>query len=207
MRDFNFFEPYLDKKDVSSWNNLILYIIGAVLVLGLIIFPVVNGIKINSLKKNITVMKNNLESSDTYERINIVEQKEEKLAELEQKLSLLESVDRVIESRDLVNDVLLERVTNKVPKDVYFKSLSLSQGQIQIQGGANHNLAIAHLENNLKSDDTFKDIYIPSISLSEGIYNFSINFALNDDFIEDSIEEDETEEDITDQKDVNQDEA
>lgn len=206
MKDFNFFEPYLDKKEITTYNNLIFYLLAGVAVVGLIIFPIINGIRINSLKKNIAVMKTDLESSDIYEKLSIVEEKEERLGELEEKLSLLENVDRVIEDRDLINDILIDKITSKVPKDVFFKTLSLSASQIQIQGTATNNLAIAHLENNLKSDEDFQDIYIPSISLSEGLYNFSINFALRGEE-EIEIDEDYIEENDGEQKDGVEDET
>ncbi len=204
MKDFNFFEPYLDKKEISSYNSLILFIVASIMVLGLIIYPLVNVFRINSLKKSIAVMKTDLESSGIYEKLDIVEQKKEKVSKMEEQLSLMENVDQVIESRDVVNNLLLSKITSKVPKDVFLKSLNLSSGQIQIQGAATNNLAVAHLENNLKSDEDFKDIYIPSISLNEGLYNFSINFALK------TIEEDDTEQDDVDdveQKDVEQNET
>lgn len=199
MKDFNFFESYLDKKEILSYNNLILYIVASIVILGLIICPLINIFRINSLKKSIAVMKTNLESSGIYERLDIVEQKKEKVSKMDEQLSLMENVDQVIESRDVVNDLLLSKITSKVPKDVFLKSLNLSSGQIQIQGAATNNLAIAHLENNLKSNQDFKDIYIPNILLNEGLYNFSINFALKI-IEEDDIEQDDASD--TEQEDV-----
>ncbi len=205
MKDFNFFEPYLDKKEVSGYKILILYAVALVIVLGLIIYPLVNVFKINSLKKTVATMKTDLESSDIYERVGIVEQKKEKISELEEKFLLLEDADDIIESRDIVNDLLLSKITGKIPKDVFLKSLNLSPEQIQMQGAATNNLAIANLENNLKFDGDFQDIYIPSISLNEGLYNFSINFALKEE--EDDIEQDDVEENGAEQKDVKEDET
>jgi len=166
----------------------------------------VNVFRINSLKKSVAAMKENLESSAIYERLSVVEQKKEKVSEMEEKLSLLENADKIIESRDVINDLLLEKITSQVPKDVFFKSLNLSSGQIQIQGAATDSLAVAHLESNLKSNKDFKDIYISNISLNEGLHNFSINFAL-----ETAEEEDTEQEDVeqidAEQKDVGQNEA
>ncbi|MGI6426662.1 MAG: PilN domain-containing protein [Natronincolaceae bacterium] len=204
MKDFNFFEPYLDKRKISTYNILILYAVGLVVVLGMIIYPLVNIFRINSLKKSVAAMKENLESSAIYERLSVVEQKKEKVSEMEEKLSLLENVDKIIESRDVINDLLLDRVTGRVPKDVFFRSLSLSSGQIQIQGSAINNLAVAHLESNLKSDKGFKDIYISNISLDEGLHNFSINFALKDAEEDDTEQGDAEQNDDTEQKDVGQ---
>ena len=206
MRDFNFFEPYLDRREISTYNVLILYAVALVLVLGLIIYPLINIFRIKSLEKSIAVVKGNLESSVIYERLSVVEQKKEKVSELEEKLLLLEDIDKIIESRDVINDLLLSKITGKVPKDVFFKSLYLSSGQIQIQGAANDNLAVAHLESNLKSDEDFEDIYISNISLDEGLYNFSINFALKD-AVEDDTEQEDVEQNDIEQKDVEQNET
>ena len=206
MKDFNFFEPYLDKREISGYNVLIWYAAALVVVLGLIIYPLVNLFRINSLKKSIAVMKGNLESSTLYERLNIIEQKKEKVSELDEKLLLLENADKIIENRDVLNDLLLSKITGKVPKDVFFKSLNLSPDQIQIQGAATNNLAVAHLESNLKSDKVFKDIYISNISLDDGLYNFSINFALNT-AEEDDAEQEDVEQNDTEQKDVEQNET
>lgn len=123
-------------------------------------------------------MKSALESDNIYKRLDIVEQEREKIREIGEQLTLLRSADNVIKNKDVINDLLLNKIINITPKDVYFNALSLSSEQIQIQGTATSNLAIAHLENNLKSSRIFKDIYIPNISLSEGLYSFSINLAL-----------------------------
>lgn len=201
MKDFNFFEPYLDKREISGPNVLILYAVALVVVLGLIIYPLINVFKINSLKKSITTMKTSLESSNIYERLNIVEQKKETVSEMEEKFLLLRDADKIIESRDIVNDLLLNKITEKIPKEVFLKSLNLSAEQIQMQGAATSNLAVACLETNLKSDRDFRDIYISNISLNEGLYDFSINFALE------TAEEDDVEENGAEQKDVEQDET
>lgn len=200
MKDFNFFEPYLDKREISGPNVLILYAVALVVVLGLIIYPLINVFKINSLKKSITTMKTSLESSNIYERLNIVEQKKETVSEMEEKYLLLKDADKIIESRDIVNDLLLNKITEKIPKEVFLKSLNLSAEQIQMQGAATSNLAVACLETNLKSDRDFRDIYISNISLNEGLYDFSINFALE------TAEKDDVEENGAEQKDVEQDE-
>lgn len=211
MKDFNFFEPYLDKREISGPNVLIFYAVALVVVLGLIIYPLINVFKINSLNKSVTAMKTSLESSTIYERLDIVEQKKEKVSEMEEKSLLLNDADKIIESRDVVNDLLLNRITEKIPKEVFLKSLNLSAGQIQMQGMATGNLAVACLETNLKSDKGFKDIYISNISLRDGLYDFSISFALEDteesDEEQDDIEQDDAEENGAEQKDVKQDET
>lgn len=205
MKDFNFFEPYIDKKEISGYGKLILYTVASVVILGMIIYPLINVFRINSLKKNITTIKTNLESGTIYERLDAIERKKEEVSEMEKKFTLLEDADRIIEDRDIVNDLLLNKITDKVPKDIFFRSLSLSSGQIQIRGSAANNLAIAQLENNLRSDKDFKDIYIPNILLNEGLYDFSINFALKDAG-GDNTEQDDVEENSSEQKDVGQDE-
>lgn len=211
MKDFNFFEPYLDKREISGPNVLIFYAVALVVVLGLIIYPLINVFKINSLKKSVTAMKTSLESSTIYERLDIVEQKKEKVSEMEEKSLLLNDADKIIESRDVVNDLLLNRITEKIPKEVFLKSLNLSADLIQMQGMATDNLAVACLETNLKSDKGFKDIYISNISLRDGLYDFSISFALEDteesDVEQDDIEQDDAEENGAEQKDVKQDET
>ena len=200
MKDFNFFEPYLDKKEISNYNILILYAVISITILGLITYPLINVFRITFLKKNIATMKTSLESSDLYKQLNIVEQRKEEITKMEEQLSLIKDIDKVIESRNVINDLLLNKITNKVPKDVFFESLNLSSNQIQIQGSATNNLAIAQFENNLKSDKYFKDIYIPSISLNEGLYNFSISFALK------TTEKDNIKQNNAEQKDVEQNE-
>ena len=205
MKDFNFFEPYIDKKETSGYGKLILYTVAPVVILGMIVYPLINVFRINFLKKNITTIKTNLESGAIYERLDAIERKKEKVSEMEKKFALLEDADRIIESRDIVNDLLLNKITGKVPKDIFFRSLNLSSGQIQIQGTATNNLAIAQLENNLRSDKDFKDIYIPNISLNEDLYDFSINFALKDAG-GDNTGQDDVVENGLEQKDVGQNE-
>ena len=156
-------------------------------------------------------MKTSLESSTIYERLDIVEQKKEKVSEMEEKSLLLKDADKIIESRDVVNDLLLNRITEKIPKEVFLKSLNLSADLIQMQGMATGNLAVACLETNLKSDKGFKNIYISNISLKDGLYDFSISFALEDteesNVEQDDIEQDDAEENGAEQKDVKQDET
>ncbi len=201
MKDFNFFEPYLDKDEFSRYNILILYIVALVVVLGLITYPLVNIFRINSLNKQIGIMKSNLESDKVSERLNTVKQKKETVSEMEERLSLLENVDKIIEGRNVIDDMFLSKITDQVPKEVFLSSLDLSANQIRVQGSATNSLAIAHFESNLKSEESFEEIYIPNISLKEGLYNFSINFTLK------GAEEDDAEQDNAEQDDAEQNDA
>lgn len=206
MKDFNFFEPYIVTRGSPTYKILILRITVSIGVLGLVIYPLVNVFKINSLKKNVTTMKINLGASGIYERLHVVEHKQEKVSEMEERLSFLENADRVIESRDGINDLLLSKITSRVPKDVFLRSLKFSSDQIQIRGTAINNLAVAHLESNLKSDKDFKDIYISNILLDGGLYNFSINLVL-ETTEENGREQEDIKQDDVEQKDMKQNET
>ncbi len=178
MRDFNFFEPYLENKKNSRYTKFTVYSLVSILVLGLIIYPLINIFKINSLGKEIAAMKVNLESNDTYERLNIVEEKIQQTKQIETELELLKNTDQILKDKDIVNDLLLKTIINRVPMDVFFQSISLLPTQIQIQGSAINNIAIAQFETNLREIDDFDEIFIPNIWLDEGLYHFSITFTI-----------------------------
>ena len=134
MRDFNFFEPYLENKKNSRYTKFTVYSLVSILVLGLIIYPLINIFKINSLGKEIAAMKVNLESNDTYERLNIVEEKIQQTKQIETELELLKNTDQILKDKDIVNDLLLKTIINRVPMDVFFSQSVFYQPKFRYKG-------------------------------------------------------------------------
>lgn len=119
-----------------------------------------------------------LEVQKIYSKEKEEELKVPALKELEDKINLSNSIfsklDSFYKSQADISAVL-ERVSAKMPKEVYLTSLDLnpSSMQISLSGFASNREKLLELRENLEKEKTFNDIYFPP---ENWMNRFDINF-------------------------------
>lgn len=178
MRDFNFFEPYLTKKGQLTTRQLIVYISISVIGIILVILPIVNQIIIKRMENQMIAVSAVVESEEFREARDKVNNREKQIQEIQKYYKALESIDEDIKHIDLINDLFIQTITDRVPEGVFFQSINITQDIIQITGIAKNNGAIAEFEHNLRDVPYFENVFIPSISANTGSYTFTISFKI-----------------------------
>lgn len=176
MRDFNFFEPYLRKKDSLSKKQWILYTSISTIIIVLVAIPLINRSIIRRMENETTLVSAVVASPEIQEQRENTQNKQKRIQELKKYHETLESIELDIKEADIVNDLFLQTITDRVPEEVFFQNINISQGMIQITGVAKNNVSIAQFEENLRELPYFENVFIPNISANTGGYTFAISF-------------------------------
>lgn len=178
MKDFNFFEPYLTKKNDLSRKQIILYASTSILIILVFVIPIINQLMIKRMEeksRNVSAMVNSEEIQGEIEEIN---NKRKQIKDLENYYETLEIINNDIIKIDIINDVFLQTITDRVPEEVFFQKININQGLVEITGIAKNNIFIAEFEENLREFPYFKNIFISNISADSDGYTFVISFQI-----------------------------
>lgn len=180
MKDFNFFEPYLKSKQRLSKRVLMLHSISGIAVIILISIPIVNQFRINKLEKKAMSVSAIAYSEQTIEQKETIENRKKQIQELEEYYNFLESVRHEFTKIDIINDLFLQTITDRVPQDVFFENINIRGNSVTIIAIAQNSVSIAEFEENLRNLPYFENIFIPSISLKTVGYIFTVSFDVKD---------------------------
>ena len=197
MKDLNFFESYIEKREFNIDKRLIYYFIAILLVLFIVFYSIFNQIKIRRISKDVAKLRSIVEDEKINKKVTEINEKKKEVAKFNESLDKIKLLDNVIEEDNIIDDYLLENITSRMPDDVFFTSISIYTDNIQIIGISKDKWSIAELGKSLGSIEEFKEIFITNISFEEDNYNFTLNINLKDvnmDEEEKAVGEDENEE-------------
>jgi len=204
MKDLNFFEPYLEKKKLSKDKKHIYIILGALFISFILSYTIFSQIKIREITKDIEKLEATIEDERINRKVEEIKNKKKEVEDFKQSLEKIKSIDSVIEEEDIINTYLINNITSKMPKDVFFTSIGIYPDNIQITGVAKEKYSIAELGKSLDMVDEFKEVFIENMSFEEGNYIFNLNINLKEDVSTDEESLDEESEDSEDGQDSNE---
>ncbi len=177
MRDFNFFEPYLE-KDFKVSKNLFLYL---VLLLGLVslsIYGIYNQIKINNLMAENIEKKFIAENPSVVSKVMEVKEKEDALNQFSEEVDNIKKINEYIEKSNIVNTSFIKLITSKMPEELYMTSMNISSTNIGINGVSQDRLSIAQFKKGLESIEEIKEIFVSNINRNEEGYSYDMSILL-----------------------------
>ena len=180
MRDLNFFEPYIEKKEGKMDKKVIAIALAMLALLSFVTFTVYNSIIIRQQDSMVQSLKTTAENPRSVEKVEEISQKEIEVAEFREAVEKIRYLDETLAKRDIIDEALLDKITSRMPENLFLTSLSIYNREIQIVGIARDKLSIAELERGLKDIKDAEEIFISNISLEEDFYNFTINISLKD---------------------------
>ncbi len=188
MEDFNFFEDYIDSSQMKISKVLIFSILLAFLASVLIFHTLYSSVIIKGQVKAIEILEDFGNNDNKLLRVEKIKEKEKEVKELKDFVGIIKTIDGKIESRDIINEKKLEEITLMMPEELYFTSLEISKGEMEIIGRSKDRLSIAEFEKSLEDLENLEEIFISQISLDENTYKFTININMKGDFpIEDKF--------------------
>lgn len=108
--------------------------------------------KKRSLEEKIRVVEKEL--SDLKVKVGEVQKYKDAKTELEQKLSVIETLER----GKMLTALLMDRIAERIPEKMWLERLSLKTSQISLQGYAIDNETIANFMKDLESSQSFRNI-------------------------------------------------
>lgn len=183
MRGNNFFEPYIEKGNFDFKGKKIITLSVVAVVLVIVLFPIVNKIRIFTMNREIVKIDKEINSKENRVRKAEVDDTREEVFLLKQKSEILEVIAQDFYKRDNVGDFLVDSITHSMTGAMFLKKIEISGEQAKVTGISNAKESIAILERNLRRVTYFEDIFIPTIKLEEGFYEFEVDIAINNEAV------------------------
>jgi len=175
VKDLNFFESYNKNKDKHLGKDFILYGLAILFALGIILYSIINIVLISKLNSEVAILKQQVEVKKSNNKINEILEKENEIGELRKKFEQIRQVDDFIDTSNIVNEYLLDFITERVPENVFLNSMVFNANLITLDGVSKDKKSISDFQHKLVEIDYFEDIFIPAISYENDFYLFSMN--------------------------------
>ncbi|MBU5254901.1 PilN domain-containing protein [Tissierella praeacuta] len=184
MRDLNFFEIYIEKKEIKVDKKILYFTVLISAIILLLIYTIYSEIVIRRETKTIKNLKIIAEDPKILKKVDDIREKEIEVNQFRESVEKLRLLDMAIEKRNIVDKDLLDKINDNIPKEIFLTSLSIQGGDIYIVGMSKDKWAIAEFQKGLESLEDCEEIFVSNISKQEEHYNFSLNITLvgvNDD--------------------------
>lgn len=180
MKDTNFFEPYIDKKEFNfKAGNLAIIITLSVIIITMVLFPITNKIRTYQMNKEITNIDREINSeTNKSQKINI-ENKRQEILELKEKDRLLQLIKNDFYEKDNVGEFLVYSITDSMVGEMFLKDLEITGDEITITGISKQKTDIAVFEKNLRKVVYFDQVFMPNMTLNEDYYEYSVDIKIN----------------------------
>lgn len=180
MKDLNFFEQYIEKREVKIDKRLIYFSLSSFLILFLISYIIYNAMLIKQENQMVENLRITAENTKTVEKVESIMIKQAEVAEFKESVDKIKQLDNTLKGRDIIDEKLLDMITSRIPENLFLTSLSIHGNDIQIVGIANDKWSIAELQKGLEDLLNVEESFVSNISLQEDHFGFNINITLKD---------------------------
>lgn len=180
MRDLNFFEPYIEKRELKFNKMILLYMLLALAIAGVAGFGVYNQLQINALNAQAASLRLTAEEPKTVEKYNEIKELEKQMAVFKEEVDKIIKLDKSIAQSDIINVDLISKIKSKMPEDLFLTNLNVSGREMQISGVAKDSNSIAEFSKGLKLIDDVESVFISIINNVDGNYSFVLNTTFKD---------------------------
>lgn len=182
MRDFNFFEPYLQvvkkKNKGTKKKSPLISILKVMVMIGIIVMPLYIFGHIYMDNRAIDEMNETLNSPEIQEALKRVDEKRAYVTELSQFQRDLIKIHKHLADSDIILKDQINAIGYALPENVNIIAISLSNEECKIEGSAFTRDAIAEYQFNLRKTDKFENILLKNIDGASNEFYFEIDFQL-----------------------------
>lgn len=180
MRDLNFFEPYIEKRDIKFSKGLVLSLMGVFLLTLFTSYSIINYVRINKMKAEIKDLRLIAENPKIVHRVEIIKVQEDEVDLFKLEVERIRDLNKNIKDTDFIKEDFLKSVTGKMPKGMFLNSYRVSPREIAISGVSQDKLSVAEFRKGLEKIDKVADIFITNITRNEDYYNFNLTCMLEE---------------------------
>ncbi|TJX16296.1 hypothetical protein E9840_00980 [Tissierella creatinini] len=180
MRDLNFFESYIEKREFKLEKRHLLYGLLLLSIIGIVGYSIVNQIRIGSLNAEIYDRKQVAEDPVTVKKVEEIKALEAEVNTFRDEVNKIIAMDKSLEAKDIIGEDLLIKIRSKMPVNLFLSNFSAYEREIQITGIAKDTYSIAEFSKGLELMEESESIFVSSINSVEDYYNFVLNLTLKD---------------------------
>ena len=180
MSDLNFFEPYLEKRELKFNKMIFLYMFLLLCVVGVFAIGTYNQLQIVMLQNQINEKLEIAEDPSTVNKYNEIKELENQMVVFKEEVDNIKEMDKNIAKNDIIREDLLSEIRSKMPENLFLTDFSASGRDIQISGVAKDSNSVAEFSKGLGFIEDVESVFISSIDNVEGDYNFVLNTTFKD---------------------------
>ena len=180
MKDLNFFEPYIEKREFKFDKIFLLYLLLAISVMTMAFLGIYNQITISKLSNQVAERSAIANNPETVAKVEEIKALEAEMTIFRDEVNKVISLDKNIEENDKIDNDLLAEIRSKMPADTFLKSLSVIDKDINISGVSKDSYSIAEFAKGLDLMNDTESIFISNITNNEEFYDFQLNLRLKD---------------------------
>lgn len=193
MGDLNFFDDYLEKKEIKLNQNLLYFIVlGGVCILS-VGYIAYNSFLIRSESKIVNSLALMAENPEVLNKVDKITQKETQLSELRDVVDNIKIFDTIVKDKEQIDENLIEEINDNIPDGIFVTSLNIQKDEIYIMGISRDKWSVAEFQKNLKSLEDYEELFVSHIALEDNGYNFALDMTLRGEEDEKPDEEEDTE--------------
>lgn len=178
MRDFNFFQPFIPSKikksSTGEWIGLGMFILAAIV----IAIPWILSNELRPLTREVQELETDVNDPKLQEDIERVIYLQAETEELRTSVDQLTHAIKTLNESEVVTQQLLVDLAQAKVDEVIFEEVTVNGQSVSIKGMAISREYIANLEYNLRQFNRYENIFVPSITYSDGYYGFSVEFNI-----------------------------
>jgi type IV pilus assembly protein PilN len=180
MRDLNFFEPYIEKRELKFNKMILLYMLLALAIAGVAGLGVYNQMKINLLEAQAKTLRYTAQEPKKVEKYNEIKELENEMKVFKEEVDKIIKMDKSIAQADIINVGLLSKIKTKMPEDLFLTNLNVDGRDMKISGVAKDSNSIAEFSKGLRTIEDVESVFISIINNVDGNYSFVLNTTFKD---------------------------
>jgi len=184
MGDFNFFVKQNESSKTIKYNKKKITLVFSFFLLLIFIFTSMIIVKTTILKKDISKLQAQINKAENKAILSKYESNKVTMDILSRYKEATNTIAPTLEGKATITTALINEINSNIPQGVTFKTITMNDATIDIQGTGTNKAAIAEFTHNLESIKTIKEVKISSISgvslTPGGQINFTINCKLKD---------------------------
>lgn len=180
MKDLNFFEPYIEKREFKFTKITFLYLLLVLVVLAMTGLGAYNQLAINTLKKQVASKQEVVNDPKTVEKVAEIKELEAEVTTFREEVEKVIRLDENIELGDYIDKDFVAEIRSKMPADMFLTSMSIQNRDLNISGISRDTYSVAEFAKGLSLMEETESVFISNITANELSHDFQLNMTLKD---------------------------
>lgn len=180
MKDLNFFEPYIEKREFRFTKITFLYLLLVLVMLVMAGLGAYNQLAINSLKKQVASKQEAVNDPKTAEKVAEIKELEAEVMTFREEVEKVIKLDESIELGDYIDKEFVAEIRSKMPADMFLTSMSIQNRDLNISGISRDTYSVAEFAKGLSLMEETESVFISNITANELSHDFQLNMTLKE---------------------------
>ncbi len=174
MTEFNFFKPFLPVRKRRNYKKLISFILLLAFTIPVGYYHWTMLLQLNSTRMEIETVNTFLKEPNNLKKIEEIIQKQNTV---DRYLSIR---DQLLKSKAQINSefkvaaYLLDLINDQIPNKLFLTKMTLSNGELSIEGYSESFETIAQYAYNLRMTGMFNEVLIPTVTKEDLVTSFTV---------------------------------